>query len=241
MLTWEDWVHSQAEAFPYPPTPALAAEVRAQLEARPQVRRGVRPAMGLIAALLIALGALAVPSVRASVRELVRIGAVRIDLAPGMPSPPAAAASFPDLAGETTLAAAREMLEFPILLPTHPPELGPPDRVYLQDHGGAVLILIWEGPGAPGQIALSLHILGPGAQASKGPVVELARSEVNGQPALWTQGPYVLKYGESSYDARHLVEGNVLVWEADGVTYRLESDLPLQGAVRVAESLESLR
>ena len=37
---------------------------------------------------------------------------------------------------------------------------------------------------------------------------------------------------------RRLVEGNVLLWEQDGVTYRLETELPLDEAIKVAESLE---
>jgi hypothetical protein len=37
---------------------------------------------------------------------------------------------------------------------------------------------------------------------------------------------------------RRLVEGNVLIWFENGLTYRLESDLSLEETVRVAESLE---
>jgi hypothetical protein len=32
--------------------------------------------------------------------------------------------------------------------------------------------------------------------------------------------------------------GNVLLWERDGVTYRLEGDVPLRRALAIAESLE---
>jgi hypothetical protein len=64
---------------------------------------------------------------------------------------------------------------------------------------------------------------------------------VAGREAAWTQGPYVLAYqhplGEE-LDMRRLVEGNVLIWFENGLTYRLESDLSLEETVRVAESLE---
>jgi hypothetical protein len=39
-------------------------------------------------------------------------------------------------------------------------------------------------------------------------------------------------------DMRRLVEGNVLVWEQDGLTYRLETKLSLSEAVKIAESLK---
>jgi hypothetical protein len=37
---------------------------------------------------------------------------------------------------------------------------------------------------------------------------------------------------------RRLVEGNTLIWEANGITYRLESHLSLEDALRIAESLK---
>lgn len=45
------------------------------------------------------------------------------------------------------------------------------------------------------------------------------------------------RQGHIDLKSRGLIEGNVLVWEQDGITYRLESALPLEEAVRVAESL----
>ena len=38
-------------------------------------------------------------------------------------------------------------------------------------------------------------------------------------------------------DERFRVEGNVLIWEEDGVTFRLETSLPLDEALAVAGSL----
>ena len=34
-----------------------------------------------------------------------------------------------------------------------------------------------------------------------------------------------------------MVDGNVLIWYADDITYRLESDLPMEEAIKVAEFL----
>jgi hypothetical protein len=39
---------------------------------------------------------------------------------------------------------------------------------------------------------------------------------------------------------RRMIDGQVLIWEGDGITYRLETDLSLEEAIRIAESLEPL-
>jgi hypothetical protein len=60
---------------------------------------------------------------------------------------------------------------------------------------------------------------------------------------LWTVGPYALQFqrsGQVIYDLRRLIEGHVLIWTEEGITYRLETDLSLQEAVQIAESLPSL-
>jgi hypothetical protein len=70
------------------------------------------------------------------------------------------------------------------------------------------------------------------------PVV--AATTVNGQYALWTDGPYVVQVVENGQvvnDTRRLVTGHVLIWTEGDVTYRLETDRPLADAVRIAESL----
>jgi hypothetical protein len=97
-----------------------------------------------------------------------------------------------DLAGETTLSEALARVRFPIRLPTYPADLGPPDRVFLQNLGGQALILVWLEPGSQTQAELSLHILGPGVEATKGPPESIAFTTVHDQPAVWATGPYYL-------------------------------------------------
>ncbi len=69
----------------------------------------------------------------------------------------------------------------------------------------------------------------------------MRETSVKGQPALWTQGPYLLQFerdGQVIVDTRRLVTGHVLIWVEKGITYRLETDLSLEEAVRIAESLK---
>jgi hypothetical protein len=208
--------------------------------------------------LLILGGLLSVPQVRAAVVEFLQIGVIRILLAEPTPTatlPPATPAgrqptpspsptplrSVLDLAGETTLAEARARANFSIRLPAYPADLGEPDHVFFQDLQGPVVVLVWMDPAQPDRVRLSLHQLGEDTLAMKGEPRLIEETTVNGQRAIWTEGPYVLQFQRGNrvdYDFRRLVEGHVLLWVEEDTTYRLETDLPLEEAVRVAESLE---
>lgn len=141
------------------------------------------------------------------------------------------------LAGETSLEAARASLPFPIRLPAYPPDLGVPDRVFLQVDGNMV-ILVWSDPANPLEARLSLHEFGPeGELVSKFGVHVIQETQVDGKYAVWTQGPYMVRLTSGVYELRRIVEGNTLIWEVDGITYRLESDLSLEETIQIAESL----
>jgi hypothetical protein len=258
---WEIRVRAAARAFVYPPTPDVAGAVR-QRTAAGSARRapGGRLAWTFVAAMLILAGLgglLAVPQVRAALVEVLRIGAVRILLAAptptATPTAPAPTQTRPtatpkptatpltsvlDLAGETSLAEAQARAGFAIKLPSYPPDLGPPDRVFLQDMAGPVVIMAWLAPEQPDRVQLSLHQLGPGTFAEKVQPRVVQETTVRGQPALWTEGPHLLQVPGGGYEPRRLVTGNTLIWAEGEITYRLETDLPLEEALRIAESLE---
>lgn len=256
-----------AKALSYPPTPDIASAVRARLGAddgvqRPrQLRR--RLAWGMAALALLLVVTLAVPPVRAALREAIQLGAIRIFLGEATetpsPTPTSAtpvstdqAASRPtgtstphptpltsplDLAGETTLEEARAQAGFEIRLPSYPLDLGPPDHVFMQTMGDVrTVILVWLEPDRPGEVRLSLHQLGAGNYAFKG-AERLEETSVNGQRALWIEGPHIYQLESGAQDLRLLVEGNVLVWSEGAVTYRIESSLPREEILRIAESL----
>jgi hypothetical protein len=67
------------------------------------------------------------------------------------------------------------------------------------------------------------------------------RVDVHGVPAYWLAGsPHAFMFETGRRD---LVEdgtrltGNVLIWENEGITYRLESSLSLEETLAIAESL----
>ncbi len=251
---WAENLRELAREFPYPPTPDL-------VHGRRRRRSGQRFSLmayrwqwarGALLLLVLLLALLAVPEVRAGVLRVLQIGTVRIFLAEPTPAVPTSLVATPtplaalrDLAGATTLASAQARVDFPLRLPAYPPDLGPPDQVYLQDQDGTALIMVWLDAARPNGIRMSLHILSSPLFAdpnfaTKTGVMTVEETTVNGARALWVRGPHLYQInrdGLTGYDARRLVEGNVLIWAEGTLTYRLESDLPLDEARRAAESL----
>jgi hypothetical protein len=250
---WEKRLLAVARRTIYPPTPPLWAGVRDRLQARRTAlpQRRLTWAQGVAVLVVLLVGTLlTVPEARAALVRILRVGVVRI-LAPSGTSTPTivpAATSAPsptaevlipafDLSGRRTLEQVRGAVEFEIRLPTYPEDLGAPDLAFLQNVEGPMVILVWRLPGDPSRARLAMHILGPGAFGGKAEPRILAATEVLGQPALWTEGPHSLILRSGDYVLHQLVTGNVLIWEKDGLTYRLETALSMEEAVRIAESL----
>lgn len=250
----ETFIRQQSGRFPYPPTPDLASRVQREIApALARVQPDRRRLAWAVAALLLALSlvALSVPPVRAAIFEFFQIGAIRVFSGDTLnePSttpvlPPATHPFPPDLVGETTLVAAAEETGLDLLLPAYPAGIGPPDHVFVQDVGAPMVILAWVDPVDPDLVSLSLFFIGS-TETPLGTKFEVRQTEettVKGQPALWVSGNHMLQFeadpGQDSMRMTRLVGTHTLIWQADGVTYRLEADLPLPELVRIAESLE---
>jgi hypothetical protein len=240
----------------------VMAKLRAPTVPRPRARR---LAWGLAIVLALFAGLMAVPPVRAAVLEFIQIGIVRIfppvpaeDITPGppptaMPGPILPVTATPGLAeaatlipalrslvGEITLEDARQAVSFPISLPSYPEDLGEPDIVFLQEVDRQLVMLVWLDPEDRDQIRISLHIIQSGSwMIDKFEPTVIEETTVNGQRALWTVGPYPLLMKNGDVGLTRLISGNVLIWAEGSLTYRLETDLPLEEAIRVAESLTS--
>jgi len=265
-LPLEERLRENAAGFDYPPTPSISAAVRRRVGAARAERRKLVLRGALLALVILLAAALAVPGVRAQVVEFLRIGAVRIFPAPPTPTvnpaptSPASIGEIPrtatpapgvtrpiwpehivsmqGLAGETTLEAARKKLSFAIRLPAIPVDLRAPDRVFVQEDG-QILILVWLDSREPDKVRLSLHEIGSGALTItkyEPPILE--KTHVGGHEAAWVEGPYLVELTNGNMTWRRLVDGKTLIWEDGGITYRLESTLPLDEALRIAESLK---
>lgn len=238
-----------AASFNYPATPDVAATVRQSLtlaNGRPPLR-GHRLAWALLLLVVLLAGLAAVPQVRAAVQRLFNIGAITIfemdeteedavETAVLTATKPSLTPLVPaEFGHEVSLAEANALLKNSSLyLPTYPPDLAEPDRIYQVDpvyDVNPTFISIWEDEG------LALYQIGAAQFAWKGAEI-VADTAVNGQRAAWLQGPHIFWRQDGQGQDWQYVAGNVLIWwHEDGVTFRLEGAASLEEAVRIAESL----
>lgn len=218
-----------------PEPPDVTARVRGRLD-RPT--RRWRP---LVAAALVALIVAVVPPTRAAIADavagLLRFAGVSIATSPtptlpsGTPSPLPAQRSV-------TLDEAQRAVRFLI---HQPAKLGPPEQVLVADPddtgGYRVATLLYSGGALrvdafDGRLDLAFH-----KQATPPGV---AWVHVDGDFAIWVDGPHVLSYVDRAGVVRKetaRLAASTLIWEADGVTYRIEGALTRGEAVEIADSL----
>ena len=261
---FEQQVTSISKGLRYPPTPNIAGTVLGRLRApAPPQFRSRRLVWALTILLVLFSSLLLIPPARAAILEFIQIGIVRIFPAEPTPaSPPqeqvpvtqipltstVTVTSEPlipileRIAGEVTLQEAQQTVSYPILLPSYPPDLGPPDRVFVQNAEGDLTILVWIDPDRPDQILMSLHMIPPTSWAiDKMEPALVTDTTVNGQRAIWAVGPYPIRFSNGDLDFIRLIEGHVLVWTDGHITYRLETNQSMEEAIQVAESLEPVR
>jgi hypothetical protein len=240
----------------FPPTPPLAEAVTARLLAAPAPRaRGARRralALALAAALLIPAAAVAaIPDARDAVLEWLglRDSGVEIRRVPTTPAAPAPAPDRLALGDRVTLAEARARVRF---TPRLPATLGRPARVHVAGtpRGGRISLVYAPRPGlpqlAPGVGALVVEFRGSGTrqliQKALGPGTRVRRVAVDGAPGAFLSGDphaFVFVDADGAVQEETLrLAGNVLVWERAGLVLRLEADVGLREALRIARSVE---
>jgi hypothetical protein len=134
-----------------------------------------------------------------------------------------------------------------LLLPPDP-SIGPPDASYTLGNRAA---LVWSArPGLPADPGTGVALLlsefhgtvdqGYYAKAI-GDGTTLTPVTVSGHPGYWISGtPHFFYYVDPTgnvVDDSHRVVGDTLIWSTGDTTYRLESMLPMDEAIRLAESL----
>jgi hypothetical protein len=257
---FEKQLRSVAAEMEYPHTPDIAGFVMTRLCPSPRPRLiSRRAAWSLTIALILLSSLLLIPPARAAIIEFIQIGIVRIFPAPvqspaiATPESVAPVTATPEahsstliafldqIVGETNLANAQEIVAYPLLLPTYPAELGLPNHVYVQNANELMTVLVWVDAQQPEHVSLSLHFIPQGSwMIEKVQPVLIQETEVNGQRAIWATGPYPLLLRNGDIEFTRLVDGHVLIWEQDSVTYRLETNLSLEEAVKIAESLQPI-
>ena len=232
---FETRIAAAARRFPYPETPA-PPQLSIRLHEAARARRPVLVWAAVI--LLLLLSAFAVPSVRAAVAEFFQIGVMRIFFDDPGSEPDSRLPLLHELSGRATLDEAIETAGIPI---RYPQALGAPDEVYIQTIEGPLVLMVWfEGD----DVEATLLALGPGAFAGKGAPQVIRETMVSGEPAAWLEGdhPLYLKTEDGGFSVVTIFEaGDALLWEAGGVTYRLEGFSEMETAIRIAETLMGTR
>ncbi len=263
---FEEQLRTAARGLKYPRTPDVSRAVRFKLTRSRLSRTRVILRIGVVTIVILLALALAVPPVRAQLAGFFRIGVIRIfpfqpPTATAFAEVPLTATSarignnpFPTtvtatpttdntpaalhgLAGLTTLDQAQKLTGFRIQLPSYPKDLGKPDFVFYQNQI-KMLVLAWLDHGNSQQIRLSLYeFLSTNIIVNKFEPVIVKETTVKGTHAIWAEGPYLVQVTSGDYEMRSIVTGHSLIWEQAGITYRLETDLTLEEAVKIVESL----
>jgi hypothetical protein len=211
----------------FPSTPDLEGRVLARLDER----RSRRPWVVLAVAAVAAIGALfAIPQTRAAILDFFRIGGEEIRRVETQPRAPERS---PRLGRAVTLDEAREAVDFEVLVPDADVDAFLDDAVpgrMVNLRWNGYLLSQWRGD----QIAFVTKQLGPGSKT--------VSFDVDGARGLWITGArheivYRAPSGEVIAKTRRLV-GNVLVWDRDGITYRLEGPGTSARALAIARNLE---
>jgi hypothetical protein len=255
------------ERIAFPDTPALAPAVlagiaRARSEPAP-IRRSPATSRWLLAAALalIAIGAALGFSrdLRSAVADLFGVPGIRIEIERDTPTPAATvepatppAGSMLLLGERVDLGRARRLAPFELGVPDSA-SLGQPDEVYVrtlpdgnvmislaylpdgnleetEDTGIAVLLMQFE---QRSDIDYLVKLVSEGSGAIS--------TSVGNDRAFWIIGSHQLILlsdpSRGCCEGTSRVAGNVLLWERNGVTYRLESTLGLAEAKAIAGSI----
>jgi hypothetical protein len=225
---WEMRVQKTSRQFEFPKTPKIAEQVQSSLHPR---TLNWRPAAALILVLLLGMTIL-VPPIRAAVLEFLSLGAGRFIIGESPTPMPTVSVPLMQFGTQMSLEEAQAEVDYTIFVPA---ELGNPNTVYLQETRLPMVILVWyQADGS----RLLLYIIDSDDTFFKFTPEEPSYVSVNGQRAFWFEDPHLAEFVERSGNHVSIaVEGNVLAWESDGLTYRLEGYIPQETAIRIAESL----
>jgi hypothetical protein len=238
----------------YPPTPDVARNVLEEVEdSRAQRFRMAFPTLRWAAVAAAFVLVVAVPTLSPSLRatlsdwfvaeDIRSAGGPAVDAgSPERQSEAGAPAAGDSKSGESlaprfsgeriTLREAQARMEGALLLP-RTPRLGKPDEVYVGGTSGkdGVVLVYRDGLPPLGDTGLSLVLTeAPGdmePEYLRGKITvrsELERVNVDGGPGYWSS-------------AGHRLPGHVLLWEQGGGALRLEADVRMEQAIRIAESV----
>ena len=219
-----------------PPAPDVAPAVLAGLERAPRRPSPWRLAVVAVAVVAIAIGAaFAVPQARSTILRWFHLRGVTVERVQTLPRA-VERSSAAGLGRPLSRKDAERVVGFRLALPPLP--RGESQVVYVLDDALATVLVKSEG-----RPAMLSEFRAPGFDVFKksaaGKTV-IESVQVNGREGLWLEGgPHTLTYIDRSGRFRErtvLIHGNVLFWERDGLTLRLEGHLTKREALEIARN-----
>jgi hypothetical protein len=253
----EELLVQAARSVDYPSTPDIAAAVRARLAAhqaacprtRPVAPRWVRPlaaglavlAVGLVVALSASSGA------REALAEFLglRVRGERVAIL----TPPAGGAGATPFASPVALeyyatpVASTELEALVGFEPQQPAGSRELLGTYVIDYDGLQVAVLQFDEFDLWQVNLDRALFDKEVPFFEKGVRLLAETSVNGQPAWWIEGGgHIMRFvgsdGTVVAGSERTVDRNTLAWRsASGMNYRMETDLQMQEAVAIAQTL----
>ena len=247
-------------AIELPPTPDLAAAVGLRLRERASATPARRLGWRSLRRSLLLAAAISILVVGAVLGFRIGLDLLSIDFGPVPSVRPSASATadaaMPPGAGlglgtVESLDDARARVPFPVLVPT---ALGPPDAVYVGGPRlrGQLAFVYRAGDALPASNLLDgegLLVTQNGGSADVGlghklvnaGLAKVETAVIDGAAGYWITGePHVFWYlapdGSVIEESRRLV-GDTLVWERDGILYRIEGAVTRARALEIAESM----
>lgn len=202
------------------------------------------------------------PDIRTAIADRLGLRGVQISWLNEPPPSPAPVGAALKLGRPVTLAEAQAAVDFPVLAPTAaglsaPHEIyvsgagadamvsfvyaATPDLPAASETGAGALLTQFAGRTERSLIEKGLH----GPSESGDPETLLEPVTVRGEPGFWISGaPHAVYFicsgaGECRQEPYRLA-GDVLLWEYEGVTIRLESGLSRDAALAIAESVRPM-
>jgi hypothetical protein len=221
-----------------PAAPDLTGAVRARLaEGRRPSLLSRRVLVVALAVLAVAVGAvLAVPQARSTIRDWLGIGNVTIRYVEDLP-PVEQATDDLGLGEQVSLEEARERAGFQVRVPTVD-GLGDPPKVYYNEESSQVAFLYGS------EEKPKLLITQADARGAIEKIVNLNVTERElvvvepGYAGVWLYGEkHAIFYPSTDHEEPFRLVGNALVYEADGVTLRIEAEISKDEALRIARSM----
>jgi hypothetical protein len=139
---------------------------------------------------------------------------------------------------------------FPVRYPTDP-LVGPPDTAWIDPRKAGQVALVWRSrPDLPAttEPGVGMLLMQFNGRLDEGMITKMIdsgtkveRVRVGGNPGFWISGDLHFFFYEDANgnfidDSRRWV-GDTLLWTEGGLTYRLETALGREAAIRIAESL----